>query len=147
MPTPTEPRLSCSPLAVLGCGCGLAAMVGIALIFLLLGLNIARARRDPVRYAPQPFTACQAHLRLIASAVDSYQHDYHRLPTRLRDLQEHYLPSPDVLRCPLEASSGQAYVYTPDGTEMSSPLVTCVNHGQGKLVLLRNGQIRLPRAF
>jgi len=119
-------------------------MIGIALVFILLVLQMNQERRDPT-WSRDAFVGCQHNLGYLRSALESYQRDHHHLPARLEELQAHYLDSPARLVCPLCApGSATTYQYTPNAKEPTSPLITCRNHGQGPLFLQYNGQINLP---
>ncbi len=117
------------------------------MVLLLLGYFTMQERRDP-QWSRRDFAECQLHLRYLGQAIDSYERDYHRLPANLDDLRPQYLERETVLRCPLEqAGRGVVYEYHPEAAGPDDDLVTCRNHGQGVLVLQRNGQIRLPRVI
>lgn len=131
-------RRGCSPLALFGCGCGSVAMLGILIVFALLTLQMQKERVDP-HWSRRDFALCQQRLSYLQRALASYRKDHHRLPATLAELSPRYVDSSDRLHCPLEAR-GVPFRYTPDG----ATIITCENHGQGPLELLRNGQLRLP---
>ena len=129
----------------MGCGCGLLAMIGIALIFLALSIVDLRGRFDPTRDTAA-YASCQRNLIHIGLAIASYRQDYRTPPDRLQQLSPHYLDDPARLRCPLAAIGlGRPYRYTPTPARPTDPLVTCVNHGQGPISLLHDGRLRLPK--
>ena len=135
-------RRGCSPWALLGCGCGLLAMIGIVLVFLSLGILTLLGKTD-ARWNLRAYDQCQQHLLKLNSALEIYKTDYGALPPSLDALKEYYVDDPGWLHCPLE--EGRApYRYTPQPARPTDPLITCDNHGQGPLVLLHNGRLRLP---
>lgn len=138
MSTPAPKRVGCSPWTIMGCGCGLVAIVGIALVFLVLGFLYLRERRD-ASWSKADYALCQQHLVYLGRAIASYERDHHRLPPTFADLQPQYLPT--GITCPLE-HKGTSYTYHADARTPDSAMVTCPNHGQGPLILQRNGQIR-----
>ena len=138
-------RRGCSPLTVVGCGCGFAAMLGIAFIFFTLGVLYVRERQDP-RWNAAAYHQCQMNLRNLGRAIDSYRADHRQLPDNLAQLRE-YMATPDWLRCPMQARNhGEAYRYLPAPAQPLDPLITCTNHPQGPVTLLHNGRLRLSDA-
>ena len=134
-----SPR-GCSPWALLGCGCGLLAICGIALVFLLLGISDLRGRKDPA-WNPAAYETCQHRLLLLGSALDSYRQDYHHRPARLEELAPRYVESRQGLRCPL--GGPETYRYFPNAAAPTDILVECDEHGQGRILLLCNGKLLL----
>ena len=132
-------------MALLGCGCGLLAGIGILCVFALLTVQYVHERHDP-RWSRQDLAICEDNLQYLKQALEQYQQDHsHQLPARLDDLRGHYLDTPARLHCPLELKDrGQEYLYTPNAPHPTDPLITCRNHGQGTLVLLKNGHFRIP---
>ena len=96
-----QTRAGCSATGLLGCGCGLLGMIGIIVIFLMLGFFYAKERMDQA-WNRHDFNVCQQHLKYLGKALASFERDNHHLPRYLAELQPHYLDSPDMLRCPLE---------------------------------------------
>jgi len=139
-------RRGCSPWAYLGCGCGTLSMLGILFIFFALGALTLRERTDP-RWNMQAYNGCVSNLRNLGGAIAMYRRDHHdALPADLSELEQNYISTPDWLHCPL-AKRGlevRAYRYTPNAKDPNAPLVTCLNHAQGPIVLLHNGLVRLP---
>ncbi|MHB0937610.1 MAG: hypothetical protein ACYDCO_06145 [Armatimonadota bacterium] len=146
MTGPARTRRGCSPWAYLGCGCGMLSMIGILFIFFTLGALTIRERTDP-RWNMKAYDRCVMNLRNLGRAIASYRQDHHgALPADLAELQQHYISSPDWLRCPL-AERGidtRQYLYTPASKDAGTPLITCLNHAHGPVVLLHNGLLRLP---
>jgi hypothetical protein len=144
MTTSTRRAGGCSPWAISGCGCGFLAITGILLVFVLLLLRLEREQRDPT-WDHRAYGACLNHLRTQHIAIERYRDDQGRPPKRLDDLAPTYLDRA-MLRCPLEAKGlGKPYVYTPAAKNVDDPLVTCPNHGQGPLILQRDGVLRVPK--
>ena len=140
--TMPAPR-GCSPWAILGCGCGLLAIFGITFVFLLLGVSVMRERFDP-KWNRAAYEGCQGNVRYLGWALESYRKDYHHLPARLEDLSPRYIDNLRRLHCPLEAAnSAVIYQYFPTDNSPTDPLIACPNHGQGKIVLLRDGKLLL----
>ena len=145
MTVPFRMRRGCSPLSLMGCGCGLLAAIGIVLVFFILGMQYVYAHRDPIAWNRESYAQCQQNMAYLRQALLSYQKDHHQFPKRLDDLRGSYLDSDTRLRCPLEMQEhGIRYQYTPEGANPTDPLITCSNHGQGTLVLQHDGRIRLP---
>jgi len=146
MTGPARTRRGCSPWAFLGCGCGTLSMAGLLFIFFILGALALRERTDP-RWNMRAYDGCVNNLRNLGGALASYRRDHQdALPANLSELEQHYISSPDWLRCPL-AERGvdtNEYLYTPQAKDPGAPLVTCLNHAHGPVVLLHNGQVRLP---
>ncbi len=142
---PSKQRRSCAPMTLLGCGCGLLGMIGIVLVFLMLGYLYVKERMDP-RWNRRDFAACQQQLLYLGKALASYERDNHHLPQRLEELSPHYLYSPDFLYCPLERNKiGEPYRYYPTAQKPTDVVITCDNHGQETISLLRNGHLRLKK--
>ena len=138
-----QTRQGCAPLALMGCGCGLLGMICILLVFLMLGYLYAKEHQDQ-RWSRCDFASCQQRLLYLGKALASYERDTHHLPRRLDELQPHYLYQPDTLRCPLEAKHlGEQFHYYPAAKNPLDAVITCDNHGQATIFLLRNGQLRL----
>ena len=145
MTGPSRTRRGCSPWAFLGCGCGLLSMIGIAFVFFTLGIIYYLERTDPY-WNMEAYRDCQTNLRYLGHAITSYRGDYNNaLPTDLAQLKP-YIYSPVWLHCPLEDRKlpVKPYKYTPASTGPDTPLITCPNHGQGPVILLHNGLLRLP---
>ncbi|MHB9023233.1 MAG: hypothetical protein ACYC7E_03535 [Armatimonadota bacterium] len=137
-------RTGCSLWAYTGCGCGLIAMLGILFLFLLLGLQFARERRDPTMNR-KAYSACMKNLIYLGLAIDSYQKDNRRIPDRLEQLDPRYLDSSERLRCPLDLpGQRREYEYFPQSTKPTDPLIVCRRHGYGPLILLHNGKLAPP---
>jgi len=137
-------RAGCSPWALLGCGCGLLAMIGIALVFLTLGANYAAARRTPA-VDVRAYGQCQIHLRSLGRAIASYAKDHGAPPAKLDDLYPRYLLDQASLHCPLEVHGGVRYRYTPrTNPDPTTAVISCTNHKQGMLALQADGRVRLP---
>lgn len=131
----------------MGCGCGLLAAIGISMIFIILGFNVIQEKRNPI-WDRAAYAQCQDNLCYLREAIDSYQRDYHHLPPDLNALRGSYLDRPSRLRCPLKIRElGTAYEYHPEAVRPTDPFIICHNHGQGQLVLLRNGKVLLPNIF
>lgn len=141
-------RGGCSPWTLMGCGCGLLAGIGIMLVFVILGVQWVHARTDP-RWNRQAYAQCQANVYNLAKALESYRQDYHHLPARLDELRTlNYLDQSSRLHCPLDSQElGTSYEYYPQATRPTDPLLICRNHGQGVIVLQRDGRIRLPKVL
>ncbi len=138
-----QTRQGCAPLTVVGCGCGLLGMIGIVLVFLMLSFFYVQERRNPA-WNRRDFQECEKHLHYLGKALANYKQDNHHFPQRLEELQPHYLYSPDLVRCPLEGTHlGAQYHYNPDARKPLDAVITCDNHGQATIILLRNGQLRL----
>lgn len=145
--SPVKVRRGCAPIALLGCGCGLLSGIGIILVFFLMSVQLVHELREP-GWSRDDFAQCQQNLEYLRQALDNYRTDYHRYPARLEELSPHYLDVTTRMRCPLEIKGrGVRYVYQPDAARPTDPLVTCVNHGQGPIVLQVNGRLRLPTAL
>jgi len=145
MTGPSRIRHSCSPWALLGCGCGLVSMIGILLVFFSFGIFAIRERTNPYWNMRDDY-ACQMHLRNLGRAIASYRADHHgALPAGLAELKAHYIASPDWLRCPLgdRGLAVKAYRYTTSPAKPTDPLITCPNHAQGPIILQHNGLLRL----
>jgi hypothetical protein len=144
--SPLPSRPGCSPWALLGCGCGLVAGIGILLVFLLVGVIHIRERTQP-HWDRAAYLTCQGNLRYVARALNSYARDHaNQLPPTLDALLPHYIDAPTRLHCPLEARRHAApYHYTPQVTRPTAPLITCRNHGQNIIIVQRNRQLRLQR--
>ena len=139
-----KPQRGCAPLALLGCGCGLLAGIGIVFVFGLMLVQYMHERRDPT-WSRQDLAACEQNLAYLKHALALYQQDHQQLPAHLEDLRGHYLDSPARLHCPLELTGhGKPYLYTPQAKNPTDPIITCDNHGQGPLLLLKNGVIIVP---
>ncbi|MHB9133807.1 MAG: hypothetical protein ACYDBB_22305 [Armatimonadota bacterium] len=143
MTTPTRTRFGCSPWAYMGCGCGLLAMLGILLVFGLLGYEFQQEKRH-AHWNRAYYGTCQKHLSEIGRAITNYQRDYHQLPPKLANLVPTYLDA-EKLHCPLDTQAGVSYEYSPNVTQPQELLVRCHRHGQGELALQRNGMLRVPR--
>ena len=129
-----------------GCGCGLAGVVGIALVFLAIVFDVSMAHRNPA-WNRDDFAGCEARLLYLCHALESSQKDHPRQwPTRLEDLYPDYLPSREYLHCPREGQPGASpFIYTPATAKApTDPLVVCINHGQGKIILQCNLKLRSP---
>ena len=143
MTTAAGRRRGCSPWAMVGCGCGLLAMIGIGIIFLLLGVQFAQGRRSP-SWSREDYARCAENLQVLGGAIASYEEDTHHLPRRLVDLEARYLDTPDRLQCPLQRRGiGRPYQFYPEAALPTDPLIRCDNHRQGPLILLRNGKVKL----
>ncbi len=142
MTTPRS-RKGCSLWSLLGCGCGAAAMVGILLVFLVLGILALQERRD-ASWDRASYEQCQRNLLYLRSALNSYRRDHGELPARLEQLLPRYLDTAQRLHCPLEGK-GQAhrYRYTPGESSATAPLITCDKHGQGTVALLHDMKLRV----
>ena len=148
MTTATPPRRpGCSPWAMFGCGCGMLGMIGIALVFLAIAFEISMSRQQP-KWNREAFAGCELRLRKLSYSLSMYakEHDG-KLPARLEDLYPHYMTDPGQAHCPREGQPGTLeYRYLPSAAgNPEDPLVLCVNHGQGDIILQRNLQLRLPR--
>ena len=129
---------------LLGCGCGLLAGVGILLVFAMLTLQYVHERKDAT-WSREDLGVCEENIAYLKGALTLYQQDHHQLPSRLEDLRGQYLDSPARLHCPLALKDrGHAYLYTPNAQRPTDPLITCTNHGQGAVYLLKNGKILVP---
>lgn len=147
MTKPTQLRYGCSPWSLMGCGCGLLATIGILLIFLILSINFVHERRDP-RWNRTDYALCQDNISYLHQAIVSYQRDYHHLPPTLDALRSSYLDRPSRLSCPLHRHQQMTeYIYHPDAKRPTDTLIECRIHGQGSIVLERDGKIRLPDIF
>ncbi|HOF88009.1 MAG TPA: hypothetical protein PLZ36_07885 [Armatimonadota bacterium] len=143
--TTTRRARGCSLWAITGCGCGALAIIGILLVFALLLLRMERERRDPA-WDHRAYGACLQHLRYLHGAAERFRLDHGRLPARLDDLNPVYLDTPARLRCPLAAAGrGEPYRYTPDAKNPDDALITCANHGQGAIMVQRDGRLRVPK--
>lgn len=146
MTDPARTRRGCSPWAYLGCGCGMLSMVGILFIFFILGALTLRERTDP-RWNMPAYSGCVTNLRNLGRAIASYRQDHRgALPADLSELEQNYISTPAWLHCPL-AERGletRAYRYTPNSKNPNAPLVTCLNHAHGPIVLLHNGLVHVP---
>ena len=140
----TLSQRGCSPYTLMGCGCGLLGIIGVVLVFLLLMTLSMREKRDPT-WSREDYAVCQRHLAATKMALQSYQQDHGKLPQRLEELRGHYLEHPSTIRCPLAIKElGEEYHYNPNAAHPTSALVVCSNHGQGRMVLQKNGLIKLP---
>ena len=138
-----QTRQGCAPLTLMGCGCGLLGMISILLVFLMLSYLYVKERQDQA-WNRRDFALCQQRLLYLGKALASYEQDNHHLPRRLDELQPYYLYSPDKLRCPLEDKHiGEQFHYNPAANKPLDAVITCDNHGQATIILLRNGQLRL----
>lgn len=118
-------------------------MLGILLVFGLLLARIEKEKHDP-RWDQHAYAACLANLRALRGAITAYERDQGHLPKTLADLFPTYIDHP--LQCPLTAQGrGKPYHYTPEAKKPTDPLVTCMNHGQGPLILQRDGQLKAPK--
>lgn len=146
MTGPIRTRRGCSPWAWLGCGCGMLSMTGLLLIFFILGVLTLRERTDP-RWNMKAYNGCVNNLRSLEGALAIYRRDHHdALPARLSELEQHYISSTALLRCPLAERGVKTweYRYTPQAKASDAPLITCRNHAHGPVILLHNGRVRVP---
>ena len=148
MPTlPRRMQRGCSPWAIMGCGCGFIGTLGILLVFVILALQTVKANHDST-WNRASYAQCQENLVSIGHAIHRYEKDFHHLPATLRDLSPQYVDNPNSMRCPLEMQEkGRSYQYQPLVKSASDVLVSCDNHGQGRVCLLHDGHMQLPSIF
>lgn len=148
MPTlPRRLQRGCSPWAIMGCGCGFIGALGVLLVFAILTLQAVKANQD-ITWNRGQFAQCQENLLYIGHAIQRYEKDFHHPPATLQELYPQYVDTANRLRCPLELiEKGRSYQYYPQAKGADTEFICCVNHGQGRVCLLRGGQLRLPRFF
>jgi len=126
----------------MGCGCGMLGVIGILLVFLMMGIFYAHAKHNP-SWNQHDFALCQEHMKYLREALASYKRDTGHLPVQLKELQPRYIYSPEVLHCPLERTAGGApYRYNPNAKNPMEALIICDNHGQATIMLQVNERLR-----
>jgi type II secretory pathway pseudopilin PulG len=101
------------------------AIMGVlaALSFGYLGRARARAR----------VATCDAHLKAIAMALDTYRQEEKHYPASLQELADRHLVDADVLRCPADpdpnsAGYGEYYILRQARGDDDRPIVVCPLH-------------------